>query len=83
MTYSTVTINTTLDKNLDSMGYKFWVPMTVSGSILSEAVTMEEKYCPHFKTEEDARQYIDYCKDANASADGNAAYVNTRVADSA
>lgn len=81
MTYRSVTISTTSDKNLDSMGYKVYVPIEVSGSNLTAAVDLDEKYSPHFKSEEEARKYIDYCKDANASADAAATFSNTITSD--
>lgn len=76
-TYNSVTLYQTSDKNLDMMGYKVWIPSTVTSSLavaVSGSTTVAEKYSLHFKTEEEARKYIDYCKDVNASADGTAVF---------
>jgi hypothetical protein len=79
-TYRDVTIDTTVDKNLDAMGYKVWIPNAISGSVPSGSLTLSEKYSVHFKTEEEARKYIDYCKDALSSADGTAVYATKLTA---
>jgi hypothetical protein len=59
------------------MGYKIWIPLTFTSSVaISGSTTLGEKYCPHFKTEAEAQQYILKCKDANSSADGTAVFAN-------
>lgn len=76
-TYRGVTIATVTDKWLDEMGYKVYIPTTVSGSLVISASVVSQKYSPHFKSDAEARKYIDYCKDTVLSADGTGTYTGT------
>lgn len=58
-----------------------YIPLTMTSSAETTGeftYQVPEKYCPHFKTEEEARAYIDRMKDPNSDPDNTGTF-NTHI----